>query len=107
MIEGHTDDVGDDAFNLDLSERRAANVRAALIELGVAAERLESRGMGETRPLTPITEGMRRRQQNRARSTNRRVEFRITEPMLVENHPAVTTGGAEPAPPPPAPAPTP
>ncbi|RYZ34352.1 MAG: cell envelope biogenesis protein OmpA, partial [Myxococcaceae bacterium] len=40
-IEGHTDDQGKDAANLDLSKRRAANVRTFLVNEGIAAERLE------------------------------------------------------------------
>jgi len=49
-IEGHTDDRGTDAFNLGLSQRRAASVRQYLIDKGVAASRLESVGYGESRP---------------------------------------------------------
>ncbi|HNR21789.1 MAG TPA: OmpA family protein [Steroidobacteraceae bacterium] len=49
-IEGHTDDRGTEAYNLELSKRRAASVRQYLIDKGVAASRLESVGYGESRP---------------------------------------------------------
>ena len=71
-IQGHTDNTGTPARNLDLSQRRADAVRTALIERGVDGARLEAKGYGQTRQLVPnITAG------NRAR--NRRVEFVITE----------------------------
>lgn len=51
-IEGHTDDVGDAGMNLDLSKRRAAAVRQALIDrFGADPSRLSAEGFGETRPL--------------------------------------------------------
>jgi outer membrane protein OmpA-like peptidoglycan-associated protein len=72
-VEGHTDDVGDDARNLDLSQRRAASVMQYLVQHGVEATRLEAHGYGETRPVLPNT--------SRAnRAANRRVEFRIVDP---------------------------
>lgn len=50
-IEGHTDSDGDDAYNLELSERRAAAVKQFLIdEYGIDAGRLETTGLGETVP---------------------------------------------------------
>jgi OOP family OmpA-OmpF porin len=52
-IQGHTDDQGGDAYNLDLSNRRAASVRRYLIEKGIAAERLTSQGYGESQPIKP------------------------------------------------------
>jgi outer membrane protein OmpA-like peptidoglycan-associated protein len=64
-IEGHTDSQGDDAYNLDLSDRRAASVRRYLVdELGIEAARLSSRGLGEAQPVSEndTPEG---RQQNR------------------------------------------
>lgn len=64
-IEGHTDNVGDDAANQQLSERRAAAVKARLeSEFGIAADRLEARGLGESNPAAgnDTPEG---RQQNR------------------------------------------
>ncbi len=72
-IEGHTDDVGDDAFNLDLSRRRARAVVAALIARGIAADRLEHTGYGERLPKIPGRD-------KAARTANRRVEI-ITHPV--------------------------
>jgi OmpA-OmpF porin, OOP family len=64
-IEGHTDSDGDDAFNQSLSERRAAAVKAYLIETYTIDEaRLETAGFGESQPVAPndTPEG---KQQNR------------------------------------------
>lgn len=67
-VEGHTDGVGTEAANLELSKRRAEAVRAALIANGVGADRLAARGFGETRPVesNDALEG---------RARNRRVEL--------------------------------
>jgi outer membrane protein OmpA-like peptidoglycan-associated protein len=72
-IEGHTDDRGKDAFNLDLSQRRAETVMKWLIDGGIDAERLTAEGKGETSPLVPndSPENLQ---------TNRRVEFHIVDP---------------------------
>ena len=64
-IEGHTDNVGNAQENQDLSNRRAAAVKAFLVSAyGIGAERLESTGLGDTKPVAANTtpEG---RQQNR------------------------------------------
>lgn len=64
-IEGHTDSDGDEAYNLELSRRRAAAVRSFLMEAyAIDAGRLESAGLGESAPVAPnnTPEG---RQQNR------------------------------------------
>lgn len=50
-IQGHTDNVGSDAYNQALSERRAASVKAFLIEQGIAASRITTVGFGESRPV--------------------------------------------------------
>ncbi|TDP77138.1 OmpA family protein [Bradymonas sediminis] len=71
-IEGHTDDVGDDAMNLKLSKERAQSVLDYLVKQGVSAERLSAEGFGETQPLVPNSS-------ERTRSLNRRVEFKITQ----------------------------
>jgi outer membrane protein OmpA-like peptidoglycan-associated protein len=68
-IEGHTDDVGDEASNQDLSERRAAAVKAWLVESGRIAEgRLVTAGLGESKPAVAGTTP-------EAREQNRRVEL--------------------------------
>jgi outer membrane protein OmpA-like peptidoglycan-associated protein len=69
-VEGHTDSVASDDYNLKLSERRAASVRAWLAGKGVEAARLATRGFGETRPVADnaTPEGRQR---------NRRVEVII------------------------------
>jgi outer membrane protein OmpA-like peptidoglycan-associated protein len=69
-IAGHTDAQGDDAYNLDLSIRRAAAVRRHLLARGVRADRLVSQGYGETQPLD-------RRSTAAAHAVNRRVELVI------------------------------
>ena len=71
-VEGHTDSQGADDKNMDLSQRRAGKVRQRLIEQeGIAPERLESVGYGETTPVdTNFTA--------KGRENNRRVEFTIT-----------------------------
>jgi outer membrane protein OmpA-like peptidoglycan-associated protein len=69
-VEGHTDDRGRDATNLELSRRRAATVVGWLVGRGIARARLESWGCGELHP----TESNRT---PRGRQSNRRVEFHI------------------------------
>jgi len=69
-IEGHTDDQGDEEENVDLSERRAASVRRALVARGVDAQRLLPKGYGKTRPITDNVDAASRKQ-------NRRVELRV------------------------------
>jgi outer membrane protein OmpA-like peptidoglycan-associated protein len=68
-IEGHTDNIGGNAFNQTLSTQRADAVRSALVtRYHIAAARLRSAGFGATRPREPNTtiEG---------RARNRRVEL--------------------------------
>jgi len=67
-VQGHTDERGDDAYNLDLSERRAAAVVSYLVGHGVAAKRLTSQGYGETQPID-------RAHSEAAWKQNRRVAF--------------------------------
>jgi outer membrane protein OmpA-like peptidoglycan-associated protein len=71
-VDGHTDSVGEDAFNLDLSRRRAAAVVTYMTGKGVAAERLASEGFGETRPIADNAT-------DEGRAKNRRVELTILE----------------------------
>jgi outer membrane protein OmpA-like peptidoglycan-associated protein len=72
-IEGHTDNVGSESFNIDLSQRRADAVRGYLVRQGVDGSRVKSTGMGEDMPVaTNNTEA--------GRQQNRRVEIIISNP---------------------------
>jgi OOP family OmpA-OmpF porin len=69
-IQGHTDSFGKDALNQNLSERRAQSVKNYLVQNGIAADRLETKGYGETKPIASnaTPEG---------RAKNRRIEFKV------------------------------
>lgn len=78
-IYGYTDSKGTDEYNLSLSDRRAASVKAYLISKGIASSRMNTMGMGEASPIASNdTEA--------GRAQNRRVEFAITanEKMINE-----------------------
>src|SRR4029079_16722710 len=50
-VEGHTDSLGGDAYTVDLSRRRAAAVKQALVgDYGIDAKRLRTMGLGASRP---------------------------------------------------------
>ena len=70
-VQGHTDNVGNDEYNKDLSERRAHSVRTYLINKGVPAERLTAQGYGPHKPIADNSTA-------KGRAKNRRVEFNIT-----------------------------
>jgi OmpA-OmpF porin, OOP family len=71
-IEGHTDSVGDDTYNLKLSQNRANSVMAALLKLGTDPARMEAVGYGETRPIASNATAA-------GKAENRRTEFNIIE----------------------------
>jgi OmpA-OmpF porin, OOP family len=69
LIEGHTDNVGSSASNLTLSDARAAAVKAALVaDFGIAADRMTTKGFGDTKPSVPNATAV-------GRAQNRRVEI--------------------------------
>ncbi|MBC8109450.1 MAG: OmpA family protein [Verrucomicrobia bacterium] len=70
LIDGHTDNTGTDAYNQQLSMRRAESVSKFLQARGVVATRLGTRGFGESKPATENTTETGRKQ-------NRRVEVAI------------------------------
>lgn len=72
-VAGHTDNVGDPAANLVLSQSRAASVAKYLTDRGVSAGRLRPRGYGDARPVDPAADN--NTPENRAK--NRRTEFTI------------------------------
>jgi OmpA-OmpF porin, OOP family len=71
-VEGHTDDVGADDYNLALSDRRARAVATFLTQRGIAPGRVTARGFGKSRPVAPNDGDEHRRQ-------NRRVEIVIKD----------------------------
>jgi outer membrane protein OmpA-like peptidoglycan-associated protein len=76
-IQGHTDDIGTNKYNQDLSDRRAASVRKYLVSHGIAPDRLKSKGYGEESPIVP-------NDSTSNRSLNRRVQFMRTEGTKAE-----------------------
>jgi OmpA-OmpF porin, OOP family len=82
MIEGHTDSVGSDEFNQQLSQNRAQSVQAALLERGVQSNQITTMGKGESTPIASNDDAGGRQQ-------NRRVE------MIFQEDPArVASDGA-------------
>jgi len=70
LIEGHTDNTGEDSYNQKLSERRASEVQEFLMTQGVDGSRLTTRGYGEKQPIAT-------NETDNGRSSNRRVEVAI------------------------------
>lgn len=71
-IAGHTDNVGQDADNLKLSQARAESVRNYLIKKGVAATRIKAKGYGASQPVADNTT-------EEGRQKNRRTEVKLLE----------------------------
>ncbi|MGQ0618488.1 MAG: OmpA family protein [Panacagrimonas sp.] len=69
-ISGHTDNLGNDGYNLLLSQQRAESVRQHLIGRGVGPERMTAIGVGEAAPVAP-------NDTEEGRELNRRVEFKV------------------------------
>lgn len=67
-VEGHTDSMGSDEFNQNLSQRRAEAVQAAVTSRGIDARRITTRGLGESLPVASNADASGRQQ-------NRRVEI--------------------------------
>jgi outer membrane protein OmpA-like peptidoglycan-associated protein len=70
MIVGHTDSIGDENYNLGLSERRARSAASYLIEQGIASNRVQIEGRGEYEPIAD-------NETEAGRQENRRVEVAI------------------------------
>ena len=92
-IEGHTDNVGNAAYNKKLSEQRAQSVVNWLVSHGASKDRLTAVGLGKERPLLSNTT-------DAGRAANRRVEFHIEDQEATHKEMVKTPdGGHEPAPP--------
>ncbi len=70
MLEGHTDNVGSEAYNLNLSENRARSVYEYLLKQGIEKSRMEYQGFGLSQPIDT-------NQTEEGRAQNRRTEMRI------------------------------
>jgi outer membrane protein OmpA-like peptidoglycan-associated protein len=71
-IQGHTDERGNDAYNLKVSEERAHAIYDYLVGKGIDAKRLRAKGYGETKPLDPA-------HTEKAWAKNRRIAFVILQ----------------------------
>jgi OOP family OmpA-OmpF porin len=72
LIEGHTDAIGSEEYNLILSKKRAQAVLDFMVSQGVAADRLSSEGYGESRPVAD-------NETEEGRQKNRRVDLVIQD----------------------------
>jgi outer membrane protein OmpA-like peptidoglycan-associated protein len=90
VVEGHTDDRGSDTSNQQLSQARADAVRSFLLENGLAADRVEAVGKGESEPIASndTAEG---------RATNRRVDLVVSGASSGGRPSTASTGPAQPS----------
>lgn len=72
LVEGHTDSTGSLELNLNLSQRRAEAIKAALMEMGISADRVGTTGLGPAHPVASNDTASGRQQ-------NRRVEIIISD----------------------------
>lgn len=80
QIWGHTDDIGSDEYNLELSQRRAEAVKNYLVEAGIDPSIITIKGFGKSRPLVPG-------KTPEARAKNRRVEIGIIDTTITYQGP--------------------
>ena len=69
-VAGHTDNVGDDKLNMQVSQKRANAIKFYLVEQGIVEKRIVSKGYGETAPIGDNTT-------EDGRNRNRRIEIRM------------------------------
>lgn len=74
VVEGYTDDVGSDAYNLNLSRERAKSVMNYFVSKGIPANRISSTGYGESKPIAS-------NETEEGRAKNRRVEIKSKAPV--------------------------
>ena len=81
-VYGYTDDIGTPTYNLQLSQRRAEAVRDFLVQTGIPATIMSTKGFGKADPRVPGDS-------EQARAANRRVEIGIVDSKLITNGPLV------------------
>jgi OOP family OmpA-OmpF porin len=74
-LSAHTDNIGSDAFNQKLSEKRAASCVDYLVSKGIAKDRIIAKGYGETQPVAPNQ--VNGKDNPEGRKLNRRTEFKV------------------------------
>ena len=85
-VEGHTDSVGGDEYNMRLSENRAGAVRTYLVEQGINAANLNSKGFGKTLPVADNSTAA-------GRQMNRRVEMVVSGDIIGTSITTIRTSG--------------
>ena len=70
-LGGYTDNIGDPAANLMLSQKRAETTMSELVKLGIDAKRLEAEGYGDKHPVADNST-------EEGRQKNRRIDIRVT-----------------------------
>ena len=80
-LGSHTDNIGTDEYNLDLSNKRAKSCVDYLVSKGIAEARMTSKGYGESMPIAPneIGKGRKKKDNPDGRAKNRRTEFKVTK----------------------------
>ena len=78
VIIGHTDSQASDAYNMELSQERADSVKEYLVSQGVDADKLTTKGMGETDPIADNST-------DQGRFRNRRIEFVVNDESVSAN----------------------
>ncbi len=81
-VYGYTDDVGNQTYNLQLSQRRAEAVRDFLVQTGISPTTITSKGFGKSDPRVPGDS-------EQARAANRRVEIGLVDSKLITNGPLI------------------
>jgi outer membrane protein OmpA-like peptidoglycan-associated protein len=84
-LEGHTDSIGSDQYNQNLSERRAQSVRTYLVGSGINQDMVRAMGFGESQPVVSNDNSAGRQQ-------NRRVELVVSGELIEQTTTVGTTG---------------
>lgn len=81
LIEGHTDSIGTETYNLELSQRRATAVRTFLVRNGIDPERLTAQGYGQAQPVASNATAVGRQENRRVEVVILREGERVAERM--------------------------
>lgn len=76
-LSAHTDSIGSDSYNLELSQARAQSCADYLVAKGISLERIQPKGYGRSQPVAPNSNGKKDNPEGRA--LNRRTEFKVLD----------------------------